>query len=163
MQPLDQKAVRKAFVNASKSRAASATFPQEWPPAGVEDLDFVGWSDPKAPQRAYVVVDGAVAADVTAIELRLSTSAGTVRKTMCDWCHSQDSGEGARLMVARRAGRRGKAGDTVGLYVCADFGCSRRARVPLKAHQLSVSGAPDRRVPELVERVRDFVLRVGGD
>lgn len=160
MQPLDQKVVRKAFVNASKSRAASATFPQEWPPAGLDDLDFVGWTDPKAPQRAYLVVDETVVDQVVAVELRLATSAGSIRKTMCDWCHSQDAGDGARLMVAPRAGARGKAGDTVGLYVCADFGCSRRARVTLKAHQVSVSGAPDRRVEELVERVREFVDRV---
>lgn len=158
MQPIETADVRKAFVNSSKSKAASATFPRAWPPADVEDLDFVGWVDPKAPQRAYLVTE--IDDRPTALELRLTEAVGSTRKTLCDLCHPQDSPEGARLMVAPRAGARGRGGDTVGLYMCADFGCSSRVRTELKESQRSVSGLPDTRVDDLRARLRDFVGRV---
>ncbi|MGJ9412280.1 FBP domain-containing protein [Aeromicrobium sp. CF4.19] len=154
----DQAQVRLAFVNSSRSRAAAVTFPRPWPLERVEDRDFLGWRDPKAPQRAYVVVPRGDA--VVAIELRLPPGGPAGRRTMCDWCQTTDAPGGARLAVAQRAGARGRAGDTVGTYVCEDFDCSLRARVALEPHQVSVSGAPDRRVPDLVGRVDGFVARV---
>lgn len=160
MDPVEPAAIRRAFVNSSRSRAAAATFPKQWPPAGHEERDFLGWADPKAPLRAYLVVGPPVAAELVAVELRLGESAGPRRSSHCDWCHTQDADGGSRLVVATRAGSRGRAGDSVGLYVCADFGCSARVRRPLLAHQRSVSGAPDRRVDELRERVGAFVERV---
>ncbi|MFY0407640.1 FBP domain-containing protein [Solicola sp. PLA-1-18] len=160
MQVPDQQTVRKAFVNSSRSKAASATFPGTWPPAGADELDVVGWTDPKAPRRGYLVLGPEVAGEVLALELRLPSEAPTHRKTMCDLCQTQDAPDGSRLVVAPRAGARGKAGDTVGLYVCTDFGCSLRARQPLKEHQKPVMGGPDLRVPDLVGRLREFVDRV---
>lgn len=160
MDPVEPATVRRAFVNSSRSRAAAATFPQHWPPADLDERDFLGWADPKAPLRAYLVVGPPVTAEIVAVELRLGESAGPRRSSHCDWCHTQDADGGSRLVVAPRAGARGRSGDTVGLYVCADFGCSARARRPLLAHQRSVSGAPDLRVDELRERVGAFVERV---
>lgn len=152
--------IRRAFVNSTKSRAAAMTLPRPWPMAEPDGLDFLGWTDPKAPQRAYLVVGPPVADALVAIELRLAEPVGPPRRTMCDWCQTQDAAGGSRLMVASRAGARGRSGDSVGLYVCTDFGCSSRARRPLKAHQRSVSGAPDTRVADLRERVAEFVARV---
>ena len=161
MLALEATDVRRAFVNSSRSRAAAATFPIAWPPADVAHLDFLGWTDAKAPLRAYLVVGPEVVEDgPVAVELRLGASAPGPRATMCDWCHAADAEGGARLVVAPRAGARGRSGDTVGVYVCADFGCSRRVRRPLKDHQRSVSGMPDTRVADLVASVRAFVDRV---
>ena len=157
MEVPDQAAVRRAVVNGSRSRSASMAFPTPWPPARADDLDFLGWADPKAPRRGYLVVD---VDGLAAVELRLPGTAPTGRSTMCDLCRTQDAPDGARLVVAARAGSRGREGDSVGLYVCGDFGCSLRARLPLKPHQVSVTGQPDLRVPELVERVVAFVDRV---
>ena len=58
--------------------------------------------------------------------------------------------------------RRGGDIDTVGLYVCADFGCSARAREPLPEHRRPADGVPDTRVEELRERIGAFVARVTG-
>ncbi|WP_229052832.1 FBP domain-containing protein [Aeromicrobium sp. Leaf350] len=160
MDTIEQPDVRRAFVNSSRSRAAAVTFPRPWPPAEVEQRDFLAWTDPKAPLRAYLVVPPPLVAETVAIELRLGEQGGPPRASLCDWCHTQDAEGGCRLVVAPRAGSRGRAGNSVGVYVCADFDCSLRARRPLKAHQRSVSGAPDLRVEELGERVGQFVARV---
>jgi hypothetical protein len=161
---LEQTDVRRAFVNSSRSRAAAATFPKPWPPARSDERDFVAWADPKAPLRAYLVAGPPLADGITdgltTIELRLGETGGGPRASLCDWCQTQDADGGARLVVAPRAGSRGKAGDSVGVYVCADFDCSLRVRQPLKAHQRSVSGAADTRVDDLRERVGSFVARV---
>ncbi|NRQ49619.1 FBP domain-containing protein [Aeromicrobium stalagmiti] len=155
----DISTVRSAFVNSSRSKAASMTPPASWPPPHADELDFVGWVDPKAPRRAYLAV-APVDDDVIAIELRLPSSPPPRRQSMCDLCQTAEAPAGSLLMVAPRAGARGKNGDSVGLYVCADFACSLRARRPLKAHETSVSGLPDTRVEALVERVVGFVERV---
>lgn len=160
MEALAPDAIRRAFVNSSKSRAAAMNLPRPWPVERLDDLDFLGWTDPKAPQRAYLVVAPPLTERLVTIELRMADSVGPRRRTMCDWCHTQDAVGGSRLVVAPRAGSRGRSGNSVGLYVCTDFGCSLRARQPLKAHQRSVSGAADRRVDDLRERVAEFVERV---
>lgn len=154
----DQSTIRRAFVNTSRSRAASMSLPAAWPPRRSDDRDFLGWVDPKAPRRAYLVVE---IDELVTIELRLpSAPAGRTRKTMCDLCHSVDAPDGAALVVATRAGARGRAGDSVGICLCTDFECSLRVREPLKEHQVSVTGRPDDRQEQLVERLRDFVTRV---
>ncbi len=154
-------ALRRAFINSSRSKMASVSLPAPWPPPQAEDLDFVGWIDPKAPRRAYLVIGPETVDELTCIELRVpSATASRKRQTMCDLCQTTDAPDGSLLMVAPRAGSRGRSGDAVGLYMCTDFACSLRARVPLKPHQRSLTGMPDTRVPALVERVTAFVDRV---
>jgi hypothetical protein len=148
-------------VNSSRSKAASMTLPAVWPPARVDDLDFVGWVDPKAPRRAYLVVGPDTIDELIGVELRLpSAPPSRRRQTMCDLCQTSDAPDGSLLMVASRAGSRGRSGDSVGLYICTDFGCSTRAREPLKTHERSLTGMPDLRIPALVERVTAFVDKV---
>ncbi len=158
MRDVREAEIRKAFINSSRSRATSATMPATWP-TDLAEQDLVGWTDPKSPRRAYVTTEAT--GELVTLELRRPDSGGARgRSTLCDWCRTTDAPDGARLMVAQLAGPRGRAGDTVGVYVCEDFECSARARQPLKPHQISVSGAEDRRIPELVERVAQFVERV---
>lgn len=160
MQVPETQALRRAFVNSSRSKAASMSLPVPWPPKRVDDRDFVGWIDPKAPRRAYLVLGPETLDELVAIELRLPSVTGIRRKTMCDLCQSTDSPDGSVLMVAPRSGSRGRNGDSVGIMVCADFACSLRVRELLKEHQRSLSGKSDDRIPELVGRVRAFVERV---
>lgn len=157
----DPAELRRAFINSSRSKTASMTLPSPWPPPHAQDLDFLGWVDPKAPRRAYLVIGPETVDELISIELRApSASATPKRQTMCDLCQTSDAPDGSVLMVAPRSGSRGRNGDSVGLYMCADFACTLRARVPLKPHQQSLTGMPDTRVPALVERVTTFVDRV---
>lgn len=160
MQSLDAAAVRASIVNSSRSRVASMTLPTPWPLDRLDERDYLGWVDPRAPQRAYVVLGEDIVAEPVGVELRLPTSGASGRTTLCDWCRTDDGTSTARLVVAPRVGARGRAGDTVGVYVCGDLGCWHRARRPLKPHERSVTGAPDTRVEDLRARVLDLVDRV---
>jgi hypothetical protein len=160
VQSLTPAEVRSSIVNSSRSRRASMTLPTPWPLDRLDERDYLGWVDPKAPQRAYVVLGDDIVPETVGIELRVPTSASSGRTTLCDWCRTDDGTSTSRLLVAARAGARGRAGDTVGVYVCGDLGCWHRARRPLKPHEKSVTGAPDTRVDDLRARVLDLVDRV---
>ena len=164
MNALTERQIRSSFVNCSQGEAKRAGLPDlegvPW-----DDLDFLGWVDPKAPLVAYLVLpsesDG-----VTGIQLRRGTG-GPGRKVarMCSLCTTVHSGTGVSLLVARRAGKAGREGNTVGLDICSDLACSLYARHRLKlpvaspAHEtLSV----DERVARLLRNTRRFVDRVTG-
>jgi hypothetical protein len=154
-------AVRRAFINTSRSKAASMSLPTPWPPVRAEDRDFLGWTDPKAPRRAYLVAGPDVVDELISIELRLpSAPPRRRRQTMCDVCHTSDASAGSVLMVASRAGSRGRSGDSVGICMCSDFACSLRAREPLKTQERSLTGMPDLRIPASIERMTAFIDRV---
>jgi hypothetical protein len=50
---------------------------------------------------------------------------------MCLLCQSTQPGGDVTLLTARRAGEAGRNGNTIGQYVCADLGCSRRIRTDI--------------------------------
>ena len=162
MDPLTERQIRSCFVNCSQGEAKRAGLPDldavPW-----DDLDFLGWVDPKAPLVAYLVLPTAPDA-LTGVQLRRGT-AGPGRKVarMCSLCTTVHSGSGVSLLVARRAGKAGREGNTVGVDVCSDLACSlyARHRIPLPvatpAHEtLSVEARIDR----LMGNVRRFVDRV---
>jgi hypothetical protein len=127
MQELTETEIRASFVNATKGEAKRLTLPKDLATRPWADLDFLGWRDPAAPQRAYVVAptDGSA----TGVALRLAdSSAGRRRRNMCAVCLTTHPGDGVALMTARRAGRSGQLGNSVGTYLCADLACSLYVR-----------------------------------
>ncbi|HWJ81276.1 MAG TPA: FBP domain-containing protein [Nocardioides sp.] len=124
MSPLTEDQIRSAFVNLSKGAAARVNLPVDLDERPWDDLDYLGWQDPKAPGRRYLVTDRGDR--LRAIALRPSDGgAGRTRKTMCDLCMTVGS---VGLMVAPRAGRAGQRGDSVGIYICTGLDCSLFAR-----------------------------------
>ena len=123
MGPLDERAVRRAVRNCSKGEREGMTLP-DLRTVGWDDLEYLGWRDPRAPQRGYLVqvtAAGPVGITVRAAESRVR------RAAMCDLCH-QVHQDGVGLFVAPRSGAAGRNGDTIGLYVCDDLACSRHLR-----------------------------------
>lgn len=163
VQHLSPAEVRASIINGSRSRVASMTLPAAWPVDAVDERDYLGWVDPRAPQRAYLVLGHDITPEPVGVELRMPPAVGSGRTTLCDWCRTDDGTSTSRLVVARRTGPRGRAGDTVGQYVCGDLACWRRVRRPLKPHERSVTGAPDTRIDDLRARVLEFVDRVRAD
>lgn len=157
MPPLTADEIRRCFVNLSKSKAKALRVPKE--PAWNE-LDFLGWRDPKAPNRGYLVMprDGA-----EPVGIALSTAAtGAPRRgsALCDLCHSAHLVTDVALFAAPRAGAAGRDGNTVGTYICADLACSLYVR-GLKELELpqGETAGPEERARRLRDRLDSFVNR----
>ncbi|MDW4907208.1 FBP domain-containing protein [Streptomyces sp. ADMS] len=126
MEPLTEQEIRAAFVNCSKGEAQRLSVPRDLADRPWEDLDFFGWRDPQAPGRAYLVAE--LDGRPTALALRSSEPAfGRTRRSMCSMCLTSHTG-GVSLMVAPRAGKAGKQGNSVGAYLCGDLCCSLYVR-----------------------------------
>ncbi|MFD0369726.1 FBP domain-containing protein [Streptomyces sp. NPDC127114] len=123
MEPLTDKEIRSSFVNCTKGDAARMKLPLDFAELPWEDLDFLGWVDPGAPLRAHLVVprpEGLVG-----ITLRVPAVGRTsaMKSSMCQICLTSHASSGVTLLAAPLAGARGREGNTVGTYICADLAC----------------------------------------
>ncbi|MCI3273700.1 FBP domain-containing protein [Streptomyces cylindrosporus] len=126
MEPLTEQEIRAAFVNCSKGEAKRLNVPRDLAEQPWADLDYLGWRDPQAPDRAYLVI--ALDGRPRALAMRASNAgSGQTRRSMCSMCLTTHSG-GVSLMVAPRAGRAGQQGNSVGAYMCSDLACSLYVR-----------------------------------
>ncbi|WP_030176962.1 FBP domain-containing protein [Spirillospora albida] len=130
MRAITEGELRTCFVNCSKGDAKRLNLPKDFAESPWEDLDFLGWRDPKAPDRAYLVAergDGLIG-----IALRFASAPGRARgfnsTSMCSFCQTVHTGGGVALLGARRGGEAGKQGNSVGQYLCADLACSLYVR-----------------------------------
>src|SRR5690242_2919655 len=103
MEPLTEQQIRASFANCSKGEASRIKMPDlaavPW-----RDLDFLGWSDPGAPQRALIVVPGETGPTGLVLRRPDSRRTGVMRSSMCRVCHTGHSSDGVTLFVAPLAG-----------------------------------------------------------
>lgn len=59
MKPLTEQDIRSSFVNCSKGEAKRISLPRDLEQRPWEHLDFLGWRDPGAPDRSYLVTERA--------------------------------------------------------------------------------------------------------
>jgi len=162
VQPLTEKAIRTSFVNCSKGEASRLTFPRGlaellWP-----DLDFLGWADPAAPGRAYLVAERA--GRPVGVALRHPDQRGLRHKRMCSLCQTTHQGAGVSLMVAPKSGAAGRAGNTVGTYLCTDLACSaylRGTKKPEGGNRMIDSRSLDEQIESLRARLLAFLDSLG--
>ncbi|WP_446037389.1 FBP domain-containing protein [Streptomyces sp. SID1143] len=123
MKPLTEQEIRSAFVNRTKGESKRLYVPRDLADRPWEDLDYLGWRDPRATDRAYLVtvLDGTP----RAVALRSSANGGPAqsRRSVCSLCLTTHTA-GAALMVAPKAGKAGQQGNSVGTYICSDLCCS---------------------------------------
>ncbi|MEU3170254.1 FBP domain-containing protein [Streptosporangium sp. NPDC006930] len=124
MNPVGEKEIRRAFVNCSKGEASRINLPRSLPELPWADLDFLGWRDPGAPDRGYVVAERQ--GELVGVTLRVAQEVrrSFAKSTVCSICVTPHSGSGVALFVAPRVGAAGRQGNTVGTYICADLACS---------------------------------------
>lgn len=140
MRPLTEQDIRSSFINCSKGEAKRLAIPRDLAERPWNDLDFLGWRDPGAPDRSYLVTEREDR--LVGVTLRFpSSQRGFLHRSMCSLCLTTHPGNGVRLMTARKAGAAGREGNSVGVYMCADLACS-----------LYVRG---RKVPESVLRIEE--------
>ncbi|MEU7835556.1 MULTISPECIES: FBP domain-containing protein [unclassified Nonomuraea] len=128
MRAITERDIRTSFVNCSKGETKRLSVPKDLADHPWEDLDFLGWRDPGAPERAYLVAerDG----PLVGIALRVTSGAsrGFTSRSMCSLCLTTHTNGGVALMTARRTGEAGRQGNSVGHYLCTDLACSLYTR-----------------------------------
>ncbi|TWP49553.1 FBP domain-containing protein [Lentzea tibetensis] len=161
MRPATERDIRASFVNCTKGEAKRLAVPRDLAERPWDDLDFLGWRDPAAPDRAYLVTesgDGFVG-----VALRRAANAGRARRSMCSLCLTTHSGDGVSLMTARKAGKSGQLGNSVGAYLCADLACSLYLRGKKDAGpggRLHESITLEEKVERAVGNLMGFLARV---
>ncbi|NGO76031.1 FBP domain-containing protein [Streptomyces sp. YC504] len=161
MKPLTEQEIRAAFVNCSKGEAKRLNMPRDLAERPWDDLDYLGWRDPQAPDRAYLVteIDGRPQAVVLRGAPRI---AGHAHRSMCSICLTTKDG-GVSLMVAPRAGKAGKQGDSVGVYVCTDLDCSLYTRGIKRVEgvlKMTETLTVDEKIARTVANVEAFLAKV---
>lgn len=159
MIPLDAATIRASFVNADTIDVDRIPLPGLheviW-----EEREFLGWRDGSTARRGYLVFwrDGApVGLVLQAAEARTRTATA-----QCSFCSITQPGGQVRMFSALRAGEAGRAGNSVGTYICADLGCPILIRIapygsPWDPNPESVVA---QRGARLLDRVNGFTNRV---
>lgn len=163
MQSLTRAQILAAFRGATRSEVKKVTFAADFDGVDFDALDYYGWTDPKIPRRAYVVVDGTPTRPDHPVTLLLARAAATPRgRAMCSWCSDVNLTDEAVLYTVRRGGAAGRKGDTIGTMVCATFGCSRNVRaLPPAFHAgTDLARIREERVADLRRTVTAFVDKV---
>lgn len=159
MRALTEPEIRNSFVNCSKGEAKRLTVPRDLDQLPWADLDFLGWRDPGAPDRSYLVTvrDGRL----VGVTLRFpSSQRGFLHRSMCSLCLTTHRGGGVSLMTARKAGPAGREGNSVGLYMCTDLACSlylRGKKVPDSGSRIEESLTLEEQVTRTEGNLRAFL------
>jgi hypothetical protein len=161
MRPLTEREIRAAFVNCTKGEAKRLTVPRDLDERPWDDLDFLGWRDPQAPDRAYLVIE--LAGRPTALALRSpGSSSWQTRRSMCSMCMTTHTG-GVSLMTAPKAGKAGQQGNSVGAYICNDLACSLYVRGKKDAGvgaRLTESLTLEEKIQRTVTNLTAFIAKV---
>ncbi|MFD7666157.1 FBP domain-containing protein [Streptomyces sp. NPDC059788] len=128
MDPLGEKEIRASFVNCSKGEASRINLPAGLSGVAWGDLDFLGWRDPGAPDRCYLVAPRGNGIVGVTLRVPQGVRRSFTKTTVCSLCVTGHPGSGVSLLAARKAGALGRQGNTVGTYVCADLACSLYVR-----------------------------------
>ncbi|NES29353.1 FBP domain-containing protein [Micromonospora terminaliae] len=161
MTPLTEPAIRASFVNCTKGEAKRLALPRDLAERPWADLDFLGWRDPAGADRAYLVAE--TGTGLVGVALRVASQAGRTRRSMCSLCLTTHTGDGVSLMTARKAGPDGRAGNSVGSYLCADLACSLYLRGRKSAgRRLDESITLAEKVDRTTANLAAFLQQVGG-
>jgi hypothetical protein len=157
--PLTEREIRESFVNASRKEVSDLTLPPSFDETVWDDLDYLGWRDPKMARRSYIVVpvDGVP----VGVVLR-QAEASPRRRAQCTWCQDVTLPNDVVLYTAKRAGSSGRNGNTVGTLICDEFQCSKNVRRTLPPAYLGfdVDAAREERIVTLRVRAERFAAEV---
>lgn len=160
MRPIDERAIRASFRNASRKEVSSLTLPADFAEVDFEQLDYLGWFDPKMPKRAYVIAE--VDDEFVGVLLQ-RTEQRTRARAQCSWCDDVTLRNDVQFFAARKAGAAGRNGDTIGTLICENFGCSTNVRrlPPLAYEGFDRELAREMRMLRLREHVAAFLRELG--
>ncbi|MGA5760882.1 FBP domain-containing protein [Nonomuraea bangladeshensis] len=165
MNPVTERDLRASFVNCSKGEARRLGLPRDLAATPWADLDFLGWRDPGAPERAYLVAERGGGLTGVALRLAQDVRRSPTKSTLCSVCVTPHAGTGVALFTAPRVGAAGRQGNTVGVYMCADLACSlyARGRKQTEAGTRFESLTAEEKVARAVANLDAFLGRVLDD
>ena len=157
MKALTSDDIRSSFVNATREQLERMPLPglheMLW-----DDREYLGWRDPKASQRGYLVHwrdEQPIGIVLRASEFSLEHGISA----MCSLCRIAQPSSQVTLFTAPRAGQAGLDGNTVGTYICDDLSCSMLSRILPSPSDMQP--APEeilaRRSASLLDRVDGFI------
>lgn len=162
MKPLTEQDIRGSFINCSKGEAKRLPIPRDLRETPWDDLDFLGWRDLSAPDRSYLVTerDG----EPVGVTLRFDPSRRSLRhSSLCSLCLTTHSGNGVALMTARKAGKAGREGNSLGLYMCTDLACSlyvRGRKQPVAGERLEETLTVEQRIQRARSNLDAFLAKL---
>jgi hypothetical protein len=160
MKPLTEDDIRASIVNAEPELVAHMPLPglheTVW-----DSREYLGWRDPHAPQRGYIVYwrdDTPVGMVVRASDSRMSRAPSAI----CSLCRTQQPGHQVALFGVSKAGEAGLRGNSVGTYICADLACSTIIRIvpPPSDMQPDPADVVASRAAGLLARLDSFTTEV---
>ena len=98
MRALTEQEVRRSFVNCSRGEAKDMVLPKGFADLDWAELDLLGWRDPKAPLRGYLVLatdDGPLGLSLRAADTRMSARTAA----MCLLCQTTQPGDALLVLV----------------------------------------------------------------
>ncbi|MFT4231145.1 MAG: FBP domain-containing protein [Microbacterium sp.] len=158
MRPLTEDDVLASFVNAVPDELQSLALPHDFPLTDWDHLDFFAWRDPRSRGRGYLIAEHAGAP--AGVVLRAAEGMSRARSAMCNICHTMQPADQVSLFTARRAGRAGAHGGSVGTYMCADLSCHENVRLAAPLAPSEVRASVDRRIDGARRRSEAFVSQV---
>ncbi|MGW7138528.1 FBP domain-containing protein [Streptomyces xanthophaeus] len=164
MEPLTEKQIRSSFVNCTKGEASRLRLPLDFAELPWEELDFLGWVDPGAPLKAHLVLPAAEGPLGISLRVPSVNRTSAMKSSLCQLCLTGHASSGVTLLAAPLAGARGREGNTVGIYVCADLACPlyvRGKRQPkLCTARYEESLTLDERLARMTDNLDAFAARV---
>ncbi len=163
VETVEDPSLRASFVNCTKGEVARINLPHPSAPIRWESLDFLGWRDPKTPDRGYIVTPWQDRLVGIALRAASRSSKSLTKSSMCSICMTVHAASGVTLFTAALAGGAGRAGNSVGNYMCDNLQCSRYIRGELKSEALvtpTESLTLDERIARLRSKLDPFIERI---
>jgi hypothetical protein len=162
MRPATEDEIRASFANCTQGEAKRIPMPRDLPATPWPDLDFLGWRDLGAPDRAYLVAPHGP--DLIGITLRTATTRKDfLRRNLCSLCLTTHQGGGVALMTARKAGDAGRQGNSAGIYLCTDLSCPlyiRGMKTPSTAARMEETLTVDEQIERMMGKLQEFLGRL---
>lgn len=162
MRPLTEQDIRNSFINCSKGEAKRLAVPRDLAERPWDDLDFLGWRDPGAPDRSYLVAERE--GRLVGLAMRFQAAQrGFLHRSMCSLCLTTHPRGGVSLMTARKAGAAGREGNSVGAYMCTDLACSlylRGRKVPESGGRFEESLTMEEQIDRTMGHLTAFLDKV---
>lgn len=159
MRPMTEKQIRTSFVNSTLRERKELVLPENFAELDWDNLDYLGWRDRKVPSLGYVFAE----IDDELVGAVLRQSEGLTRgRPLCNWCEDVQLPNDVVFFSARRAGKAGRNGNTIGTLICAGFECSANVRTlpPLAYEGFDREAARVERIEALRLNVYAFVSAV---